>query len=92
MVLTGSGPGTLHVWPAHVSKARALAILANRFRVPAARTIAVGDSSADLDMLQWAGIGIAMGQSPEYIQAAADAVVAPVTRDGLVEAITRHVL
>ena len=90
--LTQSRQSTLHVWPAHISKARALARLTRQLGVPAARVIAVGDSWADVDLLQWAGVGIAMGQSPTGVQAAAGAVVAPVTQDGLVEAIHRFVL
>jgi len=48
------------------------------------QTIAVGDGRNDIEMLQWAGTGVAMGQAPEEVKAVADAVTAPVEADGLV--------
>ena len=39
-----------------------------------ARVIAIGDFYNDLDMLRWAGLGVAMGGSPQPILDAADLV------------------
>ena len=46
-------------------------------------TIAFGDGGNDIEMLQWAGIGIAMGNAGEETRAAADYVTDDVEKDGL---------
>ncbi len=54
--------------------------------IPAARLVAVGDGRNDIDMLHWAaaeGVGVAMGQAPDEVKAAANAVTLPVDDDGL---------
>jgi hydroxymethylpyrimidine pyrophosphatase-like HAD family hydrolase len=41
-------------------------------------------------MLQWAGRGVAMGQAPADVQAAADDVTGVVEDDGLVAELSRY--
>lgn len=45
--------------------------------------VAFGDSFNDLDMLQYAGLGVAMGNAPEAIKAAANRVTANNNEDGI---------
>ena len=52
--------------------------------VPAGDTVAVGDQRNDLEMLQWAARGVAMGNAPDEVKAVADEVTLSVTDDGLV--------
>ena len=47
-------------------------------------TVAVGDQRNDLEMLQWAARGVAMGNAPDEVKAVADEVTLSVTDDGLV--------
>lgn len=72
---------------AGVSKASGLARVAGRLGIDAADVLAVGDGDNDREMLRWAGHGIAMGQAPDTVRAEADEVTAPVTADGLAEAL-----
>lgn len=44
--------------------------------------MAVGDGRNDIEMLTWAGRGIAMGQAPDEVLAVADEVTASVLDDG----------
>ena len=44
--------------------------------------LAIGDGRNDIEMLQWAGRGVAMGQAVEEVHAAADDVTATVYEDG----------
>ncbi|MCI7305826.1 MULTISPECIES: HAD family hydrolase [Trueperella] len=67
--------------PAGVSKAVGLADV--QAIVGAARTIAVGDSGNDCEMLAWADVGIAMANSRPYIHKFADAIAPHVNDDGL---------
>ncbi|MCM1102688.1 MAG: Cof-type HAD-IIB family hydrolase [Clostridium sp.] len=46
-------------------------------------TIAFGDGFNDLDMLQFAGTGVAMGNAAEKVRSAADRVTARVDEDGI---------
>jgi Cof subfamily protein (haloacid dehalogenase superfamily) len=75
-----------------VDKGRALALIAAHLGVAQAETMAVGDGMNDLPMLQWAGLGVAMGQAAPAVHAAADVVTAPLMEDGLARAIERYVL
>lgn len=52
--------------------------------------LALGDSSSDLPILRAAFIGVAMGNAPESIRQAADAVTAPNTQDGVAEALEKY--
>ena len=43
----------------------------------------MGDGRNDVEMLAWAGRGVAMGQAVPEVQAAADEVTASVDEDGV---------
>ncbi|MBB2994996.1 HAD family hydrolase [Paeniglutamicibacter cryotolerans] len=67
-----------------VSKASALEMLREQLGFEVADTLAVGDGRNDIEMLGWAGRGVAMGQAPDEVKAAADEVTDSVDQDGLV--------
>ena len=48
-------------------------------------TVAVGDQRNDLEMLDWAARGVAMGQAPDEVKAAADEVTGTVEEHGLAQ-------
>ena len=64
------------------TKASALEALRRRLGTDQANTVAVGDGRNDIEMLTWAGRGIAMGQAPDEVLAVADEVTASVLDDG----------
>ncbi|MFH5821040.1 HAD family hydrolase [Georgenia sp. AZ-5] len=72
----------LDISPEGVNKASALEMLRGRMDIDPAATVAMGDGSNDLEMLEWAALGVAMGQSAAEVQAAADAVTDDVAHDG----------
>src|SRR5665811_2018655 len=59
-----------------VSKSGALQWLCDREGLRRERTVACGDAQNDLDMLRWAGLGVAMAEAAPEVRAAADLVVA----------------
>ena len=73
----------LDLAPVGVSKASGLAHVVARLDVERADVLAIGDGRNDIEMLRWAGRGIAMGNAPAEVQAAADAVTGHVDEDGL---------
>lgn len=61
--------------------------LADTLGISMADTVAVGDSNNDSEMLQCAGISIAMGNAIEAIKDMADYVTTDVTEDGIWNAL-----
>jgi hydroxymethylpyrimidine pyrophosphatase-like HAD family hydrolase len=50
-------------------------------------SVAIGDSANDLDMIRYAGAGIAVGNACDELKAAADWVSAPCGEGGIVRAL-----
>lgn len=87
-----SDPTYLEVLPPGVNKGTALAVLADRLGIGRDEIVAVGDNLNDLEMIEYAGLGVAMGNAPEALRARAR-VVAPSNDDhGLREVIERFIL
>lgn len=74
----------LDLTPPGVSKASALERVRELLDVPAGATVTVGDGQNDREMLEWAGLGVAMGSADAGTIAVADAVTGHVDDDGVV--------
>lgn len=74
----------LDINPEGVSKGTALELLRRRLGIEPDRTVAVGDQRNDIEMLAWAARGVAMGNAPDEVKAAAAEVTGDVDEDGLV--------
>ncbi|WP_104167476.1 HAD family hydrolase [Arthrobacter sp. SX1312] len=72
----------LDIAAAGVTKASALEVLRDRLGTSRAHTVAVGDGRNDIEMLQWAGRGVAMGQAPDEVRSVASEVTGSVYDDG----------
>ncbi|QIK77251.1 HAD family phosphatase [Nocardioides piscis] len=72
----------LDLSPVGVSKASGLQVVADELGLRASDCLAIGDGRNDLEMLAWAGRGVAMGQAIEEVRAVADHVTGPVDQDG----------
>ena len=70
-----------------VSKGSGLERLCRLLEIPLAECIAVGDADNDIPMLRAAGLGVAMGNAPEYVKSAAGRIVADLDHGGCAEAI-----
>ena len=79
----------LDIAPEGVNKATALAEVAAGFGVSAADVLAFGDGRNDIEMLRWAGRGVAIGDAPAEVRAAADDVTDPFADGGPVAEL-RH--
>ncbi|MFD0918158.1 HAD family hydrolase [Saccharopolyspora rosea] len=77
------------VVPRGVTKGAVLEKIRAEQGIPAEDTFAAGDGDNDVQMLRWAAHGVAMGQAPEIVRAAADEVTGPVAEDGLATALDR---
>ncbi|MSR99072.1 HAD family phosphatase [Arthrobacter sp. BL-252-APC-1A] len=72
----------LDIAAAGVTKASALEQVRRRLDIDPMHTVAVGDGRNDIEMLSWAARGVAMGQSPGEVVAAASEVTGSVYEDG----------
>jgi 5-amino-6-(5-phospho-D-ribitylamino)uracil phosphatase len=72
----------LDIAPDGVNKATAMEWVRGRLGVPHELTVAVGDGRNDIDMLEWAARGVAMGQAPSEVIAAANETTREVRDDG----------
>jgi hydroxymethylpyrimidine pyrophosphatase-like HAD family hydrolase len=88
--LTFSHPrGLVEMSPPGVTKATGLAEVARRAGVGAADVVAFGDMPNDLEMLRWAGHGVAMGNAHPALLEVADEVTAANGEDGLALVLER---
>lgn len=74
------------------AKGTAIEQLSRLLDIPMENIMAIGDSGNDVTMLRRAGLGIAMGNAPDFVKAAADAVTETNLNDGAAIAIENYVL
>jgi Cof subfamily protein (haloacid dehalogenase superfamily) len=75
-----------------VSKGQALATLAAHYDISQHQVMAIGDQDNDIEMIEWAGLGIAMGNASPGAKAAADVIAPPLSEEGAIWAIERFIL
>lgn len=80
----------LDLAPAGVSKASGLDFVCRRLGIDQSDVLAVGDGNNDLEMLEWAGRGVAMGHAPETLKAVADAITGTIDDDGLAQELEKY--
>jgi len=84
-------PQFLEIVNKKATKADALKWIAERFDIKREEVMAIGDSHNDIPMIEWAGIGIAMGNADEKVKQSADFITLPNTEDGVAYAIEQFV-
>lgn len=87
-----SGDFFIDIMNKEATKGHALMNLAKQQQVPRENILALGNYYNDMTMIQYAGIGIAMGNSPLDVQAAADDVTFSNNEDGVSAALEKYIL
>lgn len=90
--LVRSKPQFLEISHLKATKAHALQAVADHYGITRDQVMAIGDSYNDLDMIAWAGVGVAMANAPEDIRSRADHVTLTNEEGGVEEAVRRFVL
>lgn len=75
-----------------ISKGKAVAMLASHYNLKREEIITIGDSENDLSMIEYAGMGIAMGNSLDIVKRKADYITNSNDNDGVANAINRFIL
>ncbi len=90
--LTKSKPIFLEFTEITVNKGAALASLAESYGFAREEVMAIGDSFNDLEMIEYAGLGVAMGNAGPEVRAKADVITGTNQEDGVAQALERYVL
>lgn len=83
LFVTRSLPHYVEVGGLEGTKSRALEFLCGRWGIDPGRVLAFGDADNDIDMLRFAGRGVAVGGMTGEVREAADEVVPNVDEDGV---------
>lgn len=75
-----------------VSKGKAVQILSSYYSISKDEIICIGDSENDLSMIEYAGLGIAMGNASDEIKNVADFVTDNNNENGVAKVIEKFVL
>ena len=78
-----SKPTYYEITASNITKSAALALVCQKLNVSGSATIAVGDNFNDLDMLHWAGLGVAMDNAPAEVKAVANLTIGSNDEDGV---------
>ncbi|MFC4619662.1 Cof-type HAD-IIB family hydrolase [Camelliibacillus cellulosilyticus] len=88
----GSPSNIIEIVRRGINKAIGLKRVADRLGVPKERIIAFGDEDNDIEMLRFAGCGVAMGNALESLKHVADTETATNDEDGIALFLEKHVL
>lgn len=87
-----SEPFFIEVMPKNVDKATSLDHMLEAIGLTAEDAICCGDGFNDISMIQYAGVGVAMGNAQPAVKKAADYITATNDEDGLLPVIERFIL
>ena len=87
LYIAKSLPHFLEFAAPEVTKAAGLAFLAERLGFSREGTVAFGDGENDVELLEWAGYGVAVANAHERVLAVADFVCPPVDEEGVAQVI-----
>ncbi len=85
--VTSSGRKNIEFVAESCNKAKTLELLCGKLQIDMLDVMAAGDSRNDMEMLQSAGISVAMGNGEDCVKACADYIAGSNERDGLARAI-----
>jgi hydroxymethylpyrimidine pyrophosphatase-like HAD family hydrolase len=85
--VTKSLPKFLEFATLGVSKGSGLEFLSERYGFARERTIAFGDGENDVELVEWAGYGIAVENAHERVKAVADWICPPAAEEGVAQVL-----
>jgi len=85
-------PDELELLPTNASKGTALKVLLKEMGIPASQAMTIGDGENDIEMLELAGLGVAMGNANAHVKSVANVTTKTNDEDGVAEAVEKYVL
>ena len=80
----------IEIIKAGVNKAIGIKKVADAYQIPCERILAFGDEENDLEMLQYAKYGVAMGNAIDKVKSVAHDVTTSNEKDGIAEYLEKH--
>ncbi len=90
--LVDGGFSNLEFTKIGVSKATGLSMLTEYLDIPMEAVLAVGDSENDVEMLQAAGLGVAMGNALDHVKTVADDITLTNDEEGVAAVVEKYIL
>lgn len=90
--ISSSWDNNLEVMDNWVSKGNSLEFLCNKLKISAKDVIAIGDNENDLTMINYAGLGVSMGNAADIVKNNADIITTTNDEDGVAKIIEKYVL
>ncbi|MGL4774305.1 MAG: Cof-type HAD-IIB family hydrolase [Clostridium sp.] len=92
LVTFGGGRRSLEINSANVSKGNAVRELAKRLNINKEEIICIGDNENDVSMIEFAGLGVAMGNGIDAVKKKAKYITDTNDQDGVAKVIEKFIL
>ncbi|MDR3597764.1 Cof-type HAD-IIB family hydrolase [Clostridium sp.] len=89
--ITSSSKYNIEITKKGTSKGKAIEILADHYNINKEEVIAIGDSENDISAIEFAGMGIAMGNASEEVKKKSNFVTDTNDNDGVAKAIEKFI-
>lgn len=89
--VSSSGGDNIEVMPKGVDKGYGVNKLAEHLNIPKEAVICIGDNENDLSMIEYAGMGIAMGNSTPEVLEKADDITLTNDESGVAKAVQKYI-
>lgn len=90
--ITSSVPEYLEIVKKGIKKSEAIKVVMEKYHIKQEEVMAIGDGENDVEMLEFAGLGIAMENANEYVKSFANDVTTSNNHDGVANAIEKYIL
>jgi len=92
LVVESSFYNNFEVMNKEVSKGKAVKLIGDYYGIKREEIICIGDNENDLSMIDYAGLGVAMGNSIDTVKAQSDFISSTNNEDGVAQVIRKFVL
>ena len=90
--ITSSVPEYLEIVKKGIKKSEAIKVVMEKYDIKKEEVMAIGDGENDIEMLDFAGLGIAMENASDFVKEFANDVTTSNNHDGVANAIEKYVL
>lgn len=89
LLINSSKPWNVEAVDIGASKGKAVGALAQRYGISMQKVMTIGDNLNDVDMIECAGLGVAVGNAVDALKLKADYITADDAEDGVAKAIEK---
>lgn len=90
--ITSSVPEYLEIVKKGIKKSEAIKVVMEKYNIKRDEVMAIGDGENDIEMLDFAGLGIAMENASDFVKEFANDVTTSNNQDGVANAIEKYIL